>query len=334
MAGTLDPSRVSIDSIGADEVEAAYADIKVSNQLVHTIEYLGAESVEKFIDFHRGLYESGATSAALTTVKSVAQRLVAAKVPVFRLVPPSNSIRDALNTAALLGAGSILGDSQIVMVVVQVSPAFRPLGNGPQNYRQMELILSLHRLLLSEVADLGVTLLQRDADTFVITATRGSLAQLISRLRADTFVDRMRAETGMVVDIGVGIGETPQAAEEHAYTALERSREGDAAKVYLVRPDGSNVALSGPSDGQVSSEPPLGSSKAEETLRRIIEVLQPQPGEPIVVDAEAVAEGLTVTPRSARRVLASLVDAGLAWQMPAVQSSRSGRPRQQFRLIV
>lgn len=334
IAGTLDPSRVSIDSISAKDVEAAYVDIEVSTKRVHTLEYRGTGSVEEFVDFHRDLYERGATSAALTTVKSVAERLSAVDVPAFRLVPPSNTIRIALNTAALLGAGSILGDSQIVIVVVQVSPASRPVSDGPQNYRHLELILALHQLLLSEVGDLGVAVVQRDADTFLITATRGSMAQLTDRLQSAPFVDQVRTETGMIADLGVGVGETPRAAEEHAYAALARSRDSGDATVYLVRPNGSAVALSGPSNQPVSSEPPSGWSKAAETLRRIIEVLPLQPGEPVVVDAETVADGLAITPRSARRMLATLVDVGLAWPMPSLQSSRGGRPRQQFRLVI
>jgi hypothetical protein len=333
MAGTLDPSRVSIDSISAEDVTAAYEDIQVSTDRVHTREYRGTGSVDEFVDFHRALYERGATSAALTTVKSVAERLSAAGVPAFRMVPPANTIRIALNTAALLGAGNILGDSQIVIVVVQVSPASRPVSSGPQNYRHLELILVLHQLLLSEVGDLGVALTQRDADTFVITATRGSMAQLTDRLRSTSFVDRVRSETGMVVDLGIGVGETPRAAEEHAYAALSRARDSDEAKVYLVRPDGSAVPLAGRSDQAGPSEPPTGRSKAAETLSRIVGVLPLEPGVPVVVDAEMVAEGLSVTPRSARRMLASLVDAGMAWPMPSLQSSRSGRPRQQFRLV-
>ncbi len=334
MSGTLDPSRVSIDSISAADVEAAYADIGVSTRRVHSREYRGAESVEKFVEFHRRLYERGKTSAALTTVKSVAQRLADADVPAYRMQPPSNTIRIALNTAALLGAGSILGDSQIVIVVLQVASASRRPSQGPQDYRQLELVLALHQQLLSEVGDLGVAIAQRDADTFVITATRGSLSQLAHRLRSAEFTDRVRAETGMAIDLGVGIGDTPQVAEAHAFTALARSRRATDANVYLVRPDGTAVALSAPSDGPPSNEPPANWSKAAETLRRITEVLPSPPGEPVVVDAEAVADALSVTPRSARRMLASLVEARLAWPMPSVQSSRSGRPRQQFRLVL
>ncbi|TWD75340.1 hypothetical protein FB561_6778 [Kribbella amoyensis] len=334
MAGTLDPSRVSIDSISAAEVEVAYADIGVSTERVHTLEYRDTGSVDEFVEFHRKLSEEGLTSTALTTVKSVAQRLSEVDVPALRLIPPANTIRIALNTAALLGAGSIRGDSQIVMVVVQVAPSSRPVSSGPQGYRYLELILGLHQLLLAELGELGVAIAQRDADTFVITATRGSLAQLTDRLQSPRFVDRVRAETGIITDLGVGVGETPRAAEEHAYAALARSRASTDAPAYLVRPDGSATALSGPPDQPASSEPPTSWSKAAETLARIVEVLSLKPGEPVVVDAEAVADGLGVTPRSARRMLVTLVDAGLAWPMPSVQSSRGGRPRQQFRLVL
>jgi hypothetical protein len=334
MAGTLDPSQVSIDSISAADVEAAYADIGVSTRRVHTLEYRDTGSLTEFVEFHRRLHEDGKTSTALTTVKSVAERLAAAGVPAYRMLPSANSVRIAVNTAVLLGAGRILGDSQIVIVVVQVLPASRPVNRGPQDYRQLELVLALHQHLLAEVGGLGAAVVQRDPDTFVITATRGSLEQLTTRLRSADFAERVRSETGMVTGLGVGIGETPQAAEEHAFAALERSRAAADETVYLVRPDGSALALSGPPDQPASNEPPAGWSKAVETLHRITEVLMVQSGEPVVVDAEAVAEALSVTPRSARRMLTSLVDARLAWPMPSVQASRSGRPRQQFRLVI
>lgn len=339
IAGSLDPARVSIDSISADDVAAAYEDIGVSTEHVHTREYRGAESVAEFVDFHRGLYESGATSAALTTVKSVAERLTRAKIPALRMVPPATTIQIALNTAALLGAGSILGDAQIVVAVVQVPPVGRPASDAPVNYHQLDQTLTLHQLLLAEVGELGASLVQRDAATFIITATRGSLGQLAQRLQAPRFVDRLRAETGISVDIGVGIGETPRGSEEQAYAALARARRSGEARVFLVRPDGSAVALPGPAneeDGELrmrEADQPASAWKATETLRRIIEVVPQPPGEPLVVDAEQVAEGLEVTTRSARRILSSLVDAGLAWPMSTGSSSRAGRPRQQFRLI-
>ncbi len=47
-----------------------------------------------------------------------------------------------------------------------------------------------------------------------------------------------------------------------------------------------------------------------------------------------VAELLDMTPRAARRVLLTLIDQGLAWQLPPVRWTGPGRPRQTYRLLV
>ncbi|HEY9410856.1 MAG TPA: hypothetical protein VIP77_14845, partial [Jiangellaceae bacterium] len=53
-----------------------------------------------------------------------------------------------------------------------------------------------------------------------------------------------------------------------------------------------------------------------------------------VVDAEKVAELLGVTLRTARRMLHSLVDEGLAWPMPPARSSKVGRPPRPYQLLI
>jgi hypothetical protein len=41
-----------------------------------------------------------------------------------------------------------------------------------------------------------------------------------------------------------------------------------------------------------------------------------------------------VTPRTARRLLATLVEEGLAWPLPPSRSPQPGRPRQAYRLVI
>jgi len=50
--------------------------------------------------------------------------------------------------------------------------------------------------------------------------------------------------------------------------------------------------------------------------------------------AETAGRLLSVTPRTARRLLATLVDEGLAWPLPPSRSPQPGRPRQAYRLVI
>jgi predicted ArsR family transcriptional regulator len=55
---------------------------------------------------------------------------------------------------------------------------------------------------------------------------------------------------------------------------------------------------------------------------------------PVVVDAAAVASLLDITPRAGRRLLHTLAELGLAWQMPPTRTTGPGRPRQSYRLML
>jgi predicted ArsR family transcriptional regulator len=70
-----------------------------------------------------------------------------------------------------------------------------------------------------------------------------------------------------------------------------------------------------------------------DTLVRLADKLSTTGATP-VVDAETAGRLLSVTPRTARRLLATLVDEGLAWPLPPSRSPQPGRPRQAYRLVI
>src|SRR5690606_39752726 len=73
--------------------------------------------------------------------------------------------------------------------------------------------------------------------------------------------------------------------------------------------------------------PPAGSGpikpKGVEVLARLAAKLE---GGDTVVDAESAGRMLGVTPRTARRLLRTLVDEGLAWPLPPNRTPRRARP--------
>ncbi|HEX4813099.1 MAG TPA: GTP cyclohydrolase IIa [Nonomuraea sp.] len=326
----IDPARVSIDSIPAADVAEAYEEVGVPMGGVHVSEYHQPESVRDFIGFHEKLYRDGATTAALTTIRTVAKKLEAAQVPVLRMMPTSHTLRLALNTAALLGTGSRLEETQIAIVLVELAAAARPTHSGPGNYWQQELKLSLHQSLLAEARLMGATVAPRDENGYVVTATVGALSQATDGFRVAPFMDRVRADMGVAVEVGIGLGHTARDADSNAMIAVERARNAGATSAFLIGDDG--VALSLPLRQRRRPEQPAEQSRADKILDRLVERLGDDP-ESLVVDAETVAEILGVAPRSARRVLQELVEEGLAWTLPPVKSAGAGRPRQPYRLV-
>lgn len=333
IAHGADPARVSIDSISADDVAEAYGEIEMSTGDVHVSEYQRPESARDFVGFHERLYRQGATTMALTTIRTVAQKLTAVGVPVLRMMPTVSTLRIALNTAALLGTGSRLEESQIAIVIVEVAASARPSYSGPSNYWQQELKLSLHQALLADARRMGATVVPRDENSYVVTATVGSLSQATDGFRAAPFLDRIRAELGLAIEVGIGLGRTARDADAHALAAVEKARSSDGTSAFLIGVDGNVLSL--PSRPHRRVDPinePSASPRALKLLERLTGLLGDEET-PLVVDADRVAEVLGVTARSARRTLQSLSDEGLAWPMPPVRSAQAGRPRQPYRLV-
>ncbi|NEE02307.1 hypothetical protein [Phytoactinopolyspora halotolerans] len=330
----IEMDRISIDSISRSEVEEAYADIGRSTSGLHVAPYDGPESVDGFSRFHTELYRAGETTAAFTTVKSVANRLQADGIPAVRMAPTTANLRSAVMTSALLGTGSLLEEAQLVLMTVHVTS---PEGSGHwgwSNYRLQGARLTVHQLLLEEVEAAGAALLAYEGMTFGITATAGALRQLTDNLHTAPFVDRLQAALGLQAFVGIGSGRTVQEADAHAQQALGLAQSHAGHPAQVVGADGTVVGLPPRSRRRERVVADDRYAHEREMLRRIIMALPDTEPEPLIVDAARVAEALSVTLRSARRILNSLVAAGLAWTMPPAPSPGGGRPRQRFRLLI
>jgi hypothetical protein len=163
--------------------------------------------------------------------------------------------------------------------------------------------------------------------TFLVTATRGSLSGATDGFRVPPFSERARSELGIAVEVGVGLGRTAQEAEAHARGALARSHAAPGARGFALDREGYALVPA----PRAPAAPP-GRPKGLETLSRLAGNLPDDDGAH-VVDAETAGRLLGVTPRTARRLLHTLVEEGLAWPLPPARTPQPGRPRQFCRII-
>ncbi|MGI5268379.1 GTP cyclohydrolase IIa [Nonomuraea sp. CA-218870] len=322
----FDPQRVSVDVVSRADVEEAYTDLGIPAADVHSRDEPGATGT--IAAYHERLTRQGTTTGALTCLPAVAERLQAAGVPVIRVRPTSAAIRTALHTAALLGAHHRLEESQLTVVLVEVPTLREPVRRAAPRYWRDELRLSLHRLLVQESNRINATVWPIDDHSYLVTATRGSIAAATDGFRVLPFAARIRDELGLAVEVGVGMGRTTHDAESHARAALARTQAGKQAQGFAVDREGRALipAPRMPPAGAAALKP-----KGVEVLSRLAAKLE---GGDTVVDAEGAGKMLGVTPRTARRLLRTLVDEGLAWPLPPNRTPQPGRPRQLYRLIV
>jgi hypothetical protein len=323
---SLDLARVSVDVLSRSDIEDAFSELGLSTTLVQVREDLA--NAATLAAFHERLWQRGQASAAITCLESVAERLAGSGVPALVVRPTGSAIRAALRTATLLGGQRRLEEAQLAVAVVEV-PTLResPRRGAPRQSRE-ELRLTVHRYLLQEAQRMQATVSPLSDHAFLVTATRGSLAAATDGFRAPPFTDRARAELGITIEVGVGLGRTAHDAEAHARAALARSHAGAGARGFALDRDGHTLL---PAPRQPAAAAP-SRPRGQETLSRLADKLSSVEGA-LVVDAETAGRLLGVTSRTARRLLHTLVEEGLAWPLPPSRTPQPGRPRQYYRLV-
>jgi hypothetical protein len=324
--GDYDLSRLSVDVLSRAEVEDAFADLGLASGDVHVREEPGGAAA--LAAFHERLWRRHETAIAVTCMESVAQRLTALDIPVLVVRPTRSAIASALRTATLLGTQRRLEDAQLAVAVVEV-PALRGTSRRSSARQQREeLRLIVHRLLLQEAQRIKATLSPAGEDSFLVTATRGSLSGATDGFRVPPFAERARTELGIVLEVGVGLGLTAQDAEAHARAALARGHADPDARGFALDREG-HALVPWPREPVVAR---AGKPRGMATLSRLTDQLREDSG-PLVVDAETAGRLLGVTSRTARRLLRTLAEEGLAWPLPPNRIPQPGRPRQLYRLV-
>lgn len=332
LRASLDPdvdlARVSLDVLARSDIDEVYAELDMATDHVHAREEVA--SAAALAAYHERLYRRGETSVALTCVHAVAQRLGAAGVPVFTVRSTGSAIRSALRTAALLGAHHRLEEAALAVVLVDVPTLRETARRTAPRYWRDELRLTVQRLLLQDAQRIGAAVVPIGDHSFLVVATRGSLAAVTEGFRVPPFIDRAQAELGVGLEVGVGMGRSAQEAETHARAALTRAQSGRGPQGFALDREGRALV---PPPRPPARAAAAGQPKGIETLARLADKLSSEESS-LTVDAEAAGQLLGVTPRTARRLLRILVEEGLAWPLPPNRSPQPGRPRQLYRLIV
>lgn len=335
----FNPLSISVDTITDAEVHEAYQQLDLSQEHVHVQPYdarLGAEEMAKF---HLEMHRLHGTTGALTGLRSVYEQLRSSDVNVFRMVPTVQASRTALRIAVLLASGTRGVESRLVTVLIAIGASGDTLDLEALTGKWGDSLLSAQQLIREEARRVGALATPLSASRVLVICTPEAAELLFQGYSTNPFSEQIRRGTGLDCSVGIGLAHDAVAAYESAVAALKlcQAREGSAGCAMLQ--DGTMIPLGqGVPLGAVEAPVSLSATEIRyiEDLRQRLVPKKASNGTGAehspIVGAEDVGKALGLSARSARRLLDSLVETGIAWALPPARGSQPGRPRRRWRL--
>ncbi len=336
----LDFDSISFDLLSRAEIQDAFADIPLQVKNIYVKEFNDIISAEDLVTYHYELWKNGKTKAAVTTLQSAYIQLKEKKMPVFRIWPLRDNIRTTLNLAIQSVEAATFKESQIAVQHISIDDYATVVREARSSYDVRRLEASLYNILINYTEKAKGSINVDGHGQYSIYSTRGAVEKITEKFTVMPIKEDIINALPVPVSGGIGFGMTAHAAEENAYKAMGFARHNGKGNWMVVSDDGTvSGPLSLPSYLQYSLR--MGDAEGRKlaqllgvsgtTVNRLLASLHKMDIE--AVGAEELATHLSLTTRSARRLLGVLVDHNLAL-VSRQEALHKGRPRNLYRLML
>ncbi|MEW6244838.1 MAG: hypothetical protein AB1497_11410 [Bacillota bacterium] len=325
-------SRVSVDTIDKQVVEATYRELELPLERIEVYRYDGLPDPEQVTDFHVRMAEGNQTRYALTCLLSVYRRLRKLGIPCSWLVPSRVAMRETLERALYLAEGARARGTQIVVGLVKVDLE----GRSTTSFEYQKLRLRIHEILLEEMEEIGGHLVDCGGGEYQFFTTRAAFELVTSHYSNWALSDRF-FQAGIRAAIGVGFGATANEAGLNARNAVEHASSYETNSCFVMSEDKQLMGPLGPDQIKYelrNTDPrfialarQLGLAPA--TLGKVLAICLHLGNQ---FTAEQLASHLGVTLRSGNRILQRLLREGYVKQVGQESSGGRGRPKRVFQV--
>ncbi len=330
----LEGVRFSADFVSQTGLETVLEDWGIEDCSIYTYAYTSESTTQQLVDFHAVLQEKGLTDFAVTCLASANDALQAAGLSAYRCKITKSAIRDALLRMRSVAAKATSNDFQICRGILKLTSNAK---DGDVPYQSKRHLLTIMDNFISFCEIIHASFRIENDTEMSLTTTRGMMEQATETNQQMPLLADISGINGFSVSIGIGYGVMANAAERNARRGLALAQQNGGEGCYCVAEDGQTTIM-------VAGRPTLGYKSASNnptwialakqcgvgvaTLNRIVSIASIKANEQFT--ALDVAEGLRITPRSARRVLKDLLDGGAVKVVGEQQGPTRGRPRQVF----
>jgi hypothetical protein len=331
---------MSFDTFSRQEIVETFEDAETPLPTLYVNDYDGVVSASELTRFHLDLWQAGRTKVAVTCFFATYQELKRQGVMAFRIWPTKSNIRSILDLAVSKADAIISKAGQIAIqhIAIDDYDEFRRL--AASGYAVQKVELQLYEILLNYAERVHGSLMMQGNGRYILYSTRGAIEEITCGFSQMPVVAEIGRRLSVSASGGIGFGDTAYGADEHANIALGLARR-KGKNHWMVILDDKTVVGPLNSDLQIAysirSETADGLALAKKlnisgtTLNKLLSVFSKIEGE--TIGAETLAQHLSMTERSARRLLGTLVQHGMAVET-GEEYRGSGRPRKVYRVDV
>ena len=336
----LDVDKISFDTFSKQDIEEFFADLAMPTPTYYVKAFTGTETNVDMTAFHEALWQAGKIKAVVTCFLCTYKNLQNKGVPVFRIWPTRDNIRSTIDVARRACETVRFQDSQIAVQHIRVDDFEKLQRQANSSYDFKRLELRLFEELVRYVQSIQGSIVHNGDGRYTVYSTRGSVSTVTSGFRYMPLKESVARQFNFNLSGGIGFGWTAYDAEHNAMTALGLADQNGVGSWMVVHADriaegplGSAMTLRYPmtcSDERMKQTAEALAVNVT-TLNRLLAVKEQIGNREIKADELGLY--LSLTARSARRLLSLLIEKGLA-EVVAEETCGKGRPSKVYRLLL
>ncbi|WP_042462025.1 helix-turn-helix domain-containing protein [Neobacillus dielmonensis] len=333
---------ISIDTVEENYIQQIFYDLGETKYEYKTFPNYGqSSSIQSIVQFHQENYrELG--SIAITGIQEVSFKLSELGIPHEWVTPTYQDLIVSLERALLATEARKNKESQIVFGIIDIDQFDKATEKFTTEHEVQLLKLKFQQMMLNYTKLLDGHLINSGGEEFSFITTRGIFERETRGYKFIPLLNTAKSELGVSISIGVGFGQSAAEAGSHARLALRQSKELGGNVCYIVREDQSVI---GPvdiitdtqyekydlaiTDAELLEKAEKAGMSAAYMTKLMARVARHKKYD---YTAQELASTLTITTRSAHRILLKWMDANLVDIVGEEKITYKGRPRRIYRL--
>ena len=327
----------SIDIVEQQVIEDLLDAFDILARNIYACPFKPGGEEEQYVEWHMQLVDAGKVNIVLTSLRWVYETLTKKGYRAIYLPPTREKVRAALEKLKNRCALEKAEYAQAAVEIFQLSNYERKKENY---YSSMMAKADIEKEIIGYTKGIQGAFFALGRREYIVFSNSGAVQEEFNQRALVMLQRKVFDENNIVLNVGIGTGETMNAAELNARQALEYSLKSKKQEIFLIDaeqvrhgPVGNDIQLeyqlisSDPKISEISEKTGLSTS----SILKIIAIADVRKS--YVFDAQQLAECLSITVRSARRILNKIMEAGYGKVYAKETAVTGGRPKALVELL-